>query len=166
MASEISVREATTDDVEAIRSIARRSWEEAYEDVLSDETVDELLAAGYSTAAIEELVTSPEAELFVATADGEPVGYASTTPDESERVGDVSVYVEPERWGEGIATQLLERTEAALRERGIERVRDSVLVENDAGNAFYGARYEKSGERDVEIGGETYRANVYEGEIG
>lgn len=165
MASEISVREATTDDVEAIRSIARRSWEEAYEDVLSDETVDELLAAGYSTAAIEELVTSPEAELFVATADDEPVGYASTTPDESVRVGDVSVYVEPERWGEGIATRLLERTEAALRERGIERVRDSVLVENDAGNAFYGARYEKVDQRDVEIGDETHRANVYEGEI-
>lgn len=166
MASEISVREATADDVEAIRSIARRSWEEAYEDVLSDETVDELLAAGYSTAAIEELVASPEAELFVATDDDEPVGYASTTPDESERIGDVSVYVEPERWGEGIATRLLERTEAALADRGVERVRDSVLVENDAGNAFYSTRYEKVDEREIEIGDGTHRANVYEGEIG
>lgn len=166
MASEISVREATAEDVESIRSIARRSWERAYEDVLSDETVDELLAAGYSTTAIEELVTSPEAELFVATADDEPVGYASTTPDESARVGDVSVYVEPDRWSEGIGSRLLERTEAALADRGIERVRDSVLVENDAANAFYGARYEKVDERDVEIGGETHTANVYEGEIG
>jgi ribosomal protein S18 acetylase RimI-like enzyme len=166
MASEISVREATAEDVESIRTIARRSWERAYEGVLSDGTVDELLAAGYSTAAIEELVSSPEAELFVATADGEPVGYASTTPDESARVGDVSVYVEPDRWGGGIGTRLLERTEDALTERGIERVRDSVLVENDAANAFYGARYEKVDERDVEIGGETHTANVYESEIG
>jgi ribosomal protein S18 acetylase RimI-like enzyme len=166
MGSEISVREATAEDVESIRSIARRSWERAYEGVLSDATVDELLAAGYSTAAIEELVSSPEAELFVATADGEPVGYASTTPDESAHVGDVSVYVEPDYWGGGIGTRLLERTEDALAERGIERVRDSVLVENDAANAFYGARYEKVDERDVEIGGETHTANVYEGEIG
>jgi hypothetical protein len=48
----------------------------------------------------------------------------------------------------------------------IERVRDPVLVENDAANAFYGARYEKVDERDVEIGGETHTANVYESEIG
>jgi hypothetical protein len=47
----------------------------------------------------------------------------------------------------------------------IERVRDPVLVENDAANAFYGARYERSGQRDVEIGGETHAATVYEGEI-
>lgn len=166
MESEIRVREATPDDVESIRTIARRSWEQAYEDVLSDETVDELLAAGYSTAAIEEMVTSPEAELFVATADGEPVGYASTTPDESADVGDVNVYVDPERWGEGVGSRLLERLEETLAERGITRVRDYVLVENDAGNAFYRAHYEKTGERDVEIGGETHTANVYEGEIG
>lgn len=166
MDSEVTVREATPDDIESIRTIARRSWEQAYDDVLSDETVDEMLAAGYSTAAIEEMVTSPGAELFVATLDDEPVGYASTTPDEPADVGDVSVYVDPGHWGEGVGTRLLERTEAALTERGITRVRDSVLVENDPGNAFYGARYEKTGERDVEIGGETHVANVYEGEIG
>lgn len=166
MASEVTVREATPDDVEAIRTIGRRSWERAYGDAMDDETIDEMLAAGYSTAAIEELATSPEAELFVATLDGEPVGYAGTTPDESEDVGDVSVYVDPEHWGEGVGSRLLERTEEALADRGISRVRDYVLVENDAGNAFYRSHYEKTGEREVEIDGETHVANVYEGEVG
>jgi ribosomal protein S18 acetylase RimI-like enzyme len=166
MGSEVTVREATPDDVEPIRTIARRAWERAYDDAMDEEVIDEMLAAGYSTAAVEELVTSSEAELFVAELDGEPVGYASTTPDDSEDVGDVNVYVDPEHWGEGVGSRLLERTEEALADRGISRVRDYVLVGNDAGNAFYRSHYEKTGEREVEIGGETHVANVYEGEVG
>lgn len=164
MGSEATIKRADEGDVRDIQRVARRSWEATYEDVLDPGRIDVMLAEGYSTDLLAETVAASETDFFVATIDEEVVGYASGMPNESGEVGEVNVYVDPEHWREGIGTRLLDRVEEALADRGIERLRDYVLAENDAGNAFYRSRFQKIDERELEIGEETHAANVYEGE--
>lgn len=165
MTERATVRRATEDDVEAIQRVADRTWHETYEGILSEGTIGSMLAAGYSRGVLVELIEADEVGLFVATDDGEVVGYTSTTPVAEDGVGEMDVYVRPDHWGEGIGTRLLERAESHLSERGVDRIRDAVLASNEPGNAFYGAHFEKVGERSVEIGGTERVANVYEGPI-
>jgi len=131
MAANITVRTATSGDVEAIQSVARRSWDAAYERVLDDEVV----------------------------------GYANGEPGEEAADAEVSVYVDPEYWGEGIGSRLLAEATDFLAEQGIERVRDSVLAENEVGNAFYERHFEQVDQHEVDILGDTFTANVYAGDI-
>ena len=165
MTEHVSVRRATEADVDAIRRVAERTWEETYDGILDEETIASMLAAGYSRELLEARVDSEDAGLFVATEDGEVVGYTSTIPLAEDGIGEMDVYVRPDRWGEGIGTRLLERAETHLSERGVDEVRDAVLASNEPGNAFYGSRFEKVGERTVEIDGVEHVANVYERSI-
>jgi GNAT superfamily N-acetyltransferase len=92
------------------------------------------------------------------------VGYASAEPT-ADGDGEVSVYVSPDHWGEGVGSALLERASNHLATQGIDRVRDSVLAQNEVGNAFYSDRFEQVDQETVEIAGEDYVANVYAGPI-
>ena len=164
MATDLTIRPATVDDIEDIQRVARRSWDAAYEDVLEQATIDDLLGEGYSTDVLEAWTDAETAELLVATDDDddETVGYASATVEDEERVADLNVYVEPDHWRRGVGTDLLAAMEDRLADRDVERVRDYVLAHNEPGNAFYREHFERVDDREVEIGGEMYTANVYE----
>lgn len=165
MVTEITVRTADPGDVDDIQRVARRSWDAAYEGVLDDAVVDAMLEGGYAEHSLGSLIDSPSAALFVAADDG-VVGYANGDPgDEDTPTGEVSVYVDPEYWGEGIGSRLLDRATDHLAERDVERVEDQVLEENEVGNAFYERHFERVDRREVEVLGETHTANVYAGEL-
>ncbi|MEM4781873.1 MAG: GNAT family N-acetyltransferase [Halalkalicoccus sp.] len=166
MPERVTVRRATRDDVEAIQRVAERTWYRTYDGILDEETIESMLAAGYSTELLEELIDSEAVGLFVATAGDEVVGYTSTTPLAEDGISELDVYVDPDRWGEGFGTRLLERAGERLSSQGIEEIRDAVLAENEPGNAFYNTHFEKVDERSVEIGGVERVANVYEGSVG
>jgi ribosomal protein S18 acetylase RimI-like enzyme len=165
MGTTITVRQATEEDIDVIQEIARQSWSKAYEGVLEEDVVEAMLEGGYSRANLEEMIGSGDVGLFVATIGGEIVGYADSDPREGGEEGRISIYVSPDHWGDGVGTRLLERTEHYLSEQGVERMRDSVLVENEIGNAFYSKHFEKTGEKELDIAGETYSANVYSGPV-
>lgn len=155
-----TVREATVEDAEAIQRVARRAWRETY-DFMDEDTVEEMLAQGYSVEFLSEAIERPELTLFVAERDGEAVGYASCERPGEDGVGQVSVYVAPDHWREGLGTALLERATAYLREAGADAVEDAVLAENEVGTAFYESRFEATTETTVELGGQAYEATVY-----
>lgn len=166
MAERVTIRRATENDVGAIQRVAERTWYETYEGILSEDSIESMLAAGYSTELLEELIESEVVGLFVATVDDEVVGYTSTTPLAEDGISELDVYVDPGYWGEGIGTRLLDRAGEHLSANGVEEIRDAVLAENEPGNAFYGSHFEKVEERSVEIGGVERVANVYAGSIG
>ena len=167
MASNITVRTAKPDDVGAIQSVARRSWDAAYEGVLGEDVVNAMLEGGYAEDSLRSVIESSVAALFVATDDDEVVGYANGEPgEEGDADGEVSVYVDPDYWGEGIGGRLLEQATDHLADQGVERVRDSVLAENEVGNAFYERHFDQVDQQEVDILGETHTANVYAGDIG
>jgi len=164
MRPDLAVRKATTDDAGAVRRVARKVWRATY-GFIDKETVERMLAQGYSTEFLEEAIESPELTLFVAGVDGGVVGYVSCEPPGDDGVGQVSVYVSPDYRGEGIGTALVERAEVYLREKGAEAVEDVVLADNEVGNAFYERHFGRVAETTAEMGGEEYDANVYRGDL-
>jgi len=127
MGDDITVRPATADDLDALRGVARRAWEAAYADTFDPATIDELLERGYADEVLEELVDADDAALYVAV-DEDVIGYAGAVEADEEPAADLNVYVDPDRWGQGVGAQLLEarrRTGQRLRacgKRGRQRV--------------------------------------------
>ena len=162
--SSVTVHRARPDDAEAIVALAGRTWRAAYGDVLDEETIEAALGEWYSFARTREAIESERVGYFVAT-DGEIVGYVSGhTGETTAQLG--AIYVDPDRWGEGIGTQLLDRFERYSLDRGCERLELEVLTDNDLGESFYRARgYAPVETRAVELFGESVRETLFRGEI-
>lgn len=166
--SDFIVRPAGSRDVPGVQRVARRGWHAAYGDILSEETIEAKLDEWYDPTGIREYVEREDVGYFVAEADGQVLGYASGGPsDEGPDVGFLgAIYVDPDHWGEGIGSRLLDRVEAFLADRGYDRLRFRVLAENDVGTSFYRSRgYEVVEETETELGGEVVSELVFEGPI-
>jgi ribosomal protein S18 acetylase RimI-like enzyme len=72
-----------------------------------------------------------------------------------------AIYVEPEWWGEGIGTALLERGVAALPE-STDAVRLEMFAENDTARRFYESKgFEQTDTGEYELAGESYPTAIY-----
>lgn len=151
------IREATGDDVEAIRRVAERSWRTDYPDILTRETVEEAVNDWYAPERLVAELDEARTLLFVAERDGTVVGFSHATWNEAE--GHIlRIYVHPDHRREGHGRELLERTCTALTEQGAERINAMVLSENDPGNAFYERfGFEAVDEHETTIGDGSYR---------
>lgn len=152
-----ALRPAEPSDVPAIRSVAQRGWKNTYEGIISEETIDRALSEWYDGETVRRAIESDAVGYFVAERDGEVVAYASGSRRDDQSVGTLnSIYVDPDSWGEGIGTTLLDRIESFCRERGCERMDIRVLSENEVGRSFYRKHgYEAAETRQVELFGET-----------
>lgn len=164
----MEIREATDDDVDAIRSIAQRSLESTYTDFLDQETVDGAIEQWYGDAFTDDLADE-HSLILVVEDDGEIAGFS-----QSDLVGQrygtgriLWLHIDTDHRGGGIGVRLLVRTREKLLEKGADQVQGFVLEDNEVGNEFYQEHgFEQAGQRDVEIGTETFTENVYaEGEL-
>src|SRR3954447_8540803 len=102
----------------------------------------------------EELLTKPDTLLLLALVDGAPVGYGLThvmpvadswiedTWHTGDRIGEIeSLSVLPEYRGSGLGSDLLDRLETHLRERGV----DDLMLGALAGNADAIRLYQRRG---------------------
>ena len=155
----MTVRNATQSDADAIRDIARRSMEASYS--LSPSAIDTAVRNWYGD---EELASKfDDEELFVLVAESDEGVLAFS---ESTVVGDQGdvlwLHVDPMYRGEGVGTELFERTREVLAEHGAESLRGRVLADNEQGNTFYEDRgLVKTGEGRVEIDDTPYVENIY-----
>lgn len=160
-------------DVRGMDRVNRRAWRVAYADVLTDDLLDREPATDAQLDARLEAIESWTGAEFVAvdgdetgsdaTGDGAVVGYAiarwgtDTKPfvDASD-AGLKEVYVDPERWGEGVGSALVERVERAVPDE-YDGLVLSMLAGNDRARRFYESRgFVETGAWDDEMGGETY----------
>ncbi|QLD88578.1 GNAT family N-acetyltransferase [Natronomonas salina] len=148
-------RPATTDDLEAIRAIARDSWETDYPDIVSRETIDEGFEDWYASDELARELREGDATMLLAVEDDQPVGFAHGIV--SEGVGNVlRLYVRPEARGRGVGSDLLERTAERLGDEGADHLRAMVLEDNETGRAFYrSAGFEAVDDAETKIGSET-----------
>ncbi|MFC6905664.1 GNAT family N-acetyltransferase [Halalkalicoccus tibetensis] len=155
----VAIRPARPEDAEAIRETALASWHAAYDDLLGGETVEALVEEWYALDGLRESIEHPEHVVRVAD---DVVGFAHIGPNPNEEhVAELlRLYVRPKRWGEGIGSRLLAAVEGELAD--YDRLTLSVLAENEVGIGFYEKRgFEREGEREVEVGGESYREYRY-----
>ncbi len=159
----MEIREATDDDVETIRSIAQRSLESTYTDFLDQETVDDAIEQWYGDAFGDDLADKHSLILLLER-DGEVVGFS-----QSDLVGQrhgtgriLWLHIDPDHRGGGIGVRLLVRTREQLLEKGADDIQAFVLADNEGGNEFYAQNgFEQAGQREVEIGEETFTESVY-----
>ena len=161
---------ADTADVRDVARVNARAWQAAFDGVVPDEVLEELdpsLTDAEAAAGLEARRGDREAFL-VAEDDGRVVGYAYVRWGEETKAfvgasdaGLKELYVDPDRWGRGVGTALLERGLERLPE-DVERLRLETLADNEVGRRFYEARgFERTGTSTAEVVGESYPAVVY-----
>lgn len=132
------VRVATPEDAPGVRRVADAAWHDAHAPIIGEESVEAFLAEYYDVEALRERYRSGDSTTFVAE-DEAVVGYASGVPgDEAYDLG--SIYVHPERQGEGVGSRLLEAVESRGRDANYDTLRLVVMADNDAARGFYEAR--------------------------
>ncbi|QFU82945.1 GNAT family N-acetyltransferase [Natronorubrum aibiense] len=165
----MEIREATTADIDTIRSIAHRSLNSTYTDFLGGETIDEAVEQWYGDSFDDEL-EDDHSLVLVVERDGEIVGFS-----QSDLVGQrydtgrlLWLHIDPDHRGGGTGVRLLVRTRERLLGEGADHIQCLVLEDNEGGNEFYQDHgFEQAGQREVEIGDQTFTENVYvESEIG
>ncbi|WP_256685288.1 GNAT family N-acetyltransferase [Halococcus qingdaonensis] len=155
-----TVRAATVDDIPGIQRVARRGWRETYA-FLSEGAVETILDDWYAADELEGPITASENVYLVAEADG-IAGYASAAPTANEEAQLYAIYVDPDRWNDGLGTALLDAVRDRLSDLGSRRLRVEVLAENAVGVSFYESRgFERISEREREIGSQTLVEYVY-----
>lgn len=149
----MNVRDATPDDVEAIRHVHRESIL-----ALGPAAYDEEQVAAWASGVDDAdyaAVEDDDTVFVVAECDGDVVGFASLRVDPPDGYASsvdaevTGVYVHPDAAGAGVGTALLSRLESAARARGatslgLEASRNAV--------GFYDARgYERVRDRNHEF---------------
>lgn len=140
MPDDSTVRPANEDDARAIQQVARESWHAAYDSIVGADAVDDRVDSWYEPGKlVTDDVERESRPFFVAEVDGAVVGFVEAVPAKADGTTAhlYRIYVAPDHWERGIGRSLLERVEAVLRDRGIERLELSVLAENDVGVRFY-----------------------------
>ncbi|APX95432.1 GNAT family N-acetyltransferase [Natronorubrum daqingense] len=165
----MEIREATDDDIEAIRSIAQRSLKSTYTDFLEQDTVDDAVEQWYGDS-FSDQIDDDHSLVLVIERDGDVIGFSQNDLiGQRYRTGRILwLHIDPDTRGSGTGVRLLVRTRELLLEEGAEQIQCLVLADNEGGNEFYTSHgFEQAGQREVDIGEETFTENVYvESEIG
>ncbi|KAB1187004.1 MULTISPECIES: GNAT family N-acetyltransferase [Haloferax] len=157
------IRAATEDDIEAIRRVAKRSWETDYPEILTRETIDAGVEDWYAHEQIADALLPARSLVLVAERDESVVGFAHATWSNDEHEGYIlRLYVHPDHRRQGVGSELLERIRGDLSTEGVDRINAMVLAENEPGNTFYEQfGFEFVDEAKTTIGGDSYRENRY-----
>jgi ribosomal protein S18 acetylase RimI-like enzyme len=160
----MQLRDATEDDVDAIRAVARESLLASYGHAVDESLLAEAVDEWYDPDDLIADIDDERTVCPVAVVDDDVVGFAeSYVVGRRERIGEIDwLHVHPDARGDGIGVELLEHTEAALRERGATRVEGRVLAANTVGNEFYQDHgFSRSGEVELDVGGSTHTEHRY-----
>ena len=155
-----TVRQATAADADAIGRVQVESWRAAYAGLLPEETIAAFDVAGRQRMWREGLSRTPRpgSATFVATVDGETVGFATVGASQSEdATGELyAIYVHPSSWGDGAGRALIEQSEQSLRDSGFAQALLWVLDGNERAERFYrAAGWERDGEKEDVFQGAT-----------
>jgi len=138
------LRRADQSDASAIARIHVDTWQAAYRDDLPDELLDSLSVTGREMQ-WDGILENPEPRsgVFVAERDGEIVGFANCGACRDEDlqefdVGEIyALYVHPDRWREGIGSELLRRCVEFLGDQEYDFMALWVLETNRQARDFY-----------------------------
>lgn len=161
--SELTVREAQSGDVDAILDVAERGWRATYGDLVARETIDAALAEWYDRESTASAIQRDDVGYFVAVEQGTVLGYVSGQAT-GEPATLAAIYVDPDHWGEGVGTAMLERFEQYCLERGCETIEITVLADNEVGYSFYRTQgYDPVETRETELFGEQVTETLFRG---
>ncbi|HUQ23061.1 MAG TPA: GNAT family N-acetyltransferase [Gaiellaceae bacterium] len=151
MSAGVEIRNYQESDIDAIVEFSLRAWQPVFESlrqVLGPAIFMRLHRAGWPAVqeeAVRSACTSDERDVFVAVADGVPVGFAAVALNAfHEGMGVVDIIaVDPGYQRRGIASRLMERSAEHMRAQGMDIA--AVGTGGDPGHGPARALYEALG---------------------
>ncbi|HKV78940.1 MAG TPA: GNAT family N-acetyltransferase [Candidatus Sulfotelmatobacter sp.] len=138
---DMQLRRAEPDDAMAVARVHVRSWQVAYRTLLPDDYLDQLRpedrAKTYDFANLDPL----KPRTVVASEERVILGFATTMPSRDADLPEhgelCAIYVDPDRWGQGIGMALLSAARANLFALGYRQALLWVLAGNARAERFY-----------------------------
>jgi len=160
----VTIRDLKPEDGDRVREVVDSTMTTSYR--LSPQQIDAVVADQFGQGRLPDVVEDEETTVLVAESDEVTEEVVVAGVAEASRDGDAGeirwLAVDPEHRGLGLGTELFERAADALREQGVEEVRVTVLEANTEGHQFAERfDFEHAGERDVEMGEESFVEYVY-----
>lgn len=134
---ELEIVPATSEDVSAIRRIARITWAATYAGIIPDDVQRELLERWYSSESLEETINSGGTIFLLGKAAVETVGFAQAVQISPAAATLARIYVLPEHQNQKIGSRLLEAAIAKLKSAGVLKLLVNVERDNETGRRFY-----------------------------
>lgn len=147
MTEQVTIRQATLADAEALARLHVRSWQWAYRGQLPDEFLDRMpdsMDRRIEARRAQLADLPPDYRVWIAEQAGQMVGFAVTEPsrdaDAPPSTGEVSlIYLEQEAAGKGMGRTLFAYAVEDLRQRGFAQAILWVLETNARARRFYEA---------------------------
>ena len=152
MLNEITIRNATINDIELIRELTFKVWPQTYSSIISKEQIDYMLEMMYSNKSLA--LQMAEGSQFIIVQDTKrPVGVASYKPVAINIYKLDKIYILQTQQGKGIGKFVIDYILQQIKDRGAESLQLQVNRNNINAKSFY----EKIGfsiiqEADFEIG--------------
>lgn len=146
---------ATEKDIPLIQDLAKRSWENAYAEILSKEQMKYMLETMYSEAEISEHLRNPNYHYFLVfdeslnSFDGF-LGYENHYENQTTKLH--RIYLVPESKGKGLGKKTLEFLNEKAKESGDKRIVLNVNKYNSAKDFYESQGYKIYDEGVFEIG--------------
>lgn len=137
------IRLARPEEAAVLRNLAEVTFRESFAYAIPGPILDDLMAKRFTIPRITQEVLDPVAGYFVAEAEGTPIGYAVTRPQEAPLALEAPVwelhriYVRKTHHGAGLGEALMSACVAHARARGAATLWLRVLITNDRAIAFY-----------------------------
>jgi ribosomal-protein-alanine N-acetyltransferase len=135
----IEVRDARSEDAEAIARVARASWTDTYGNIFEPDFIEEFLARNYAVERLREATREAKQrdEIFLVAERGDTVvaylhfGAGSRGPHLFR------IYADPIAYRSGVGSVLLDELHRRLDDRGVGSYELEVHERNERGRAFY-----------------------------
>ena len=152
MFKDITIRNATVNDIDLIRELTFKVWPQTYSSSISKEQIDYMLEMMYSKKSLADQIA--EGSKFIIVQDNnKPVGFASYKQVESAIYKLDKIYILKTQQGKGTGKFVIEYILQQIKNEGASSLQLQVNRHNKNAKSFY----EKNGfsviqEADFEIG--------------
>ena len=155
------IREATTDDVDAILEIAEQTWWPTYEPLLGKEQVTFMLGEIYSREKITDQVENNKQSFLLLLEDDKPVAFAAYSPREEypEIYKLHKLYCLPVTQGKGYGKVLINEVIDKTKQAGKQTLDLNVNRHNNAKSFYEKMGFKIAYQEDIPIG--PYWMNDY-----
>ncbi|HCM33926.1 MULTISPECIES: GNAT family N-acetyltransferase [Chryseobacterium] len=151
----MKLTKATEENVTLIQDLARRSWKNAYADILSDDQMEYMLSEMYSNTELESQLQNPNYHYYLILDEDNDsyegfIGYEHNYEDKTTKLH--RIYLIPESKGKGLGKLALQFLNEKVSENGNERIILNVNKHNAAKNFYESQGYRVYDEGVFDIG--------------
>jgi GNAT superfamily N-acetyltransferase len=146
---------ATENDIPLIQELARKSWENAYAEILSAEQMEYMLSTMYSQEEIASHLQKPDYHYFLIKDENNDsyegfIGYENGYEEKTTKLH--RIYLIPESKGKGFGKKALQFLNEKVAESGNQRIILNVNKYNSARNFYESQGYKVYDEGVFDIG--------------